>query len=567
MILFIPALPSLQRYRSVKIKDINSMESRTNLKENKKDEEFRLESSNPNFQKDILVLYKEEQVKKWKKMYEIYGNLSRVSREYKKYINKQVPENTIKRKLKELLAEEFPNWYKKYRLMGKYSWEEAKYWKELYEELHNFPKVEEYIKKNINPNGPHEDTIRRIIKKYFTQILLRDYDIWIKEFHEDTPYKYNNEDYLNWKELYEKLGTLRDVREQLIDEDHLSPAPITIRKGLRKILGEKYESWKAEYTKQYFSDEDILEWKRLYEKYGSIGKVSEISTTDPKIIKKHLKTLIGKDYDTWYKRYYQHHSLKYSDRDVAEWKSLFEELGSFPAVSFEINSTLAIPINPSVIRKRINQFLEEKGLNYNDWLNKYSLSENIVDIGKKIHQIIEYYFMLNFKDTNVLTFYEISPSRESDDLFRVDNSIIDSHLEGVGNISMRVINIDYLFSSNPERVYPKMYKNYHGKEMFLLIIILTNRIDSYSIPLDVSFKDNIKIIHIDEFFKIFVFKEGIKEKIQDAIFLAKRAPYNPKDYTSLKKIAKSLNKQIKLEFGNRKTQQISYNKIISKIQD
>ncbi len=517
-----------------------------------------------------MTKYSDDEVLEWKDLYEIYGNLSFVSRIYEESMNKKVPINTIKRRLKELLGNKFKNWYEKYKLMGKYSWEDAKKWKELFENLHTFRAVEDYLKDNIDSNGPFENIIRKYIKKYITHILGKDYIKWFEKYHAREPYKYNKQNYLHWKELYENLGNLKAVREQLRNEINGNPPDaITIRKGLRLIIGEKYEEWKSIFVKKPFSTEEIEEWKRLYEKYGSIGKVSDFTRHDTKAIKKHLRQLLDKKFDDWYQKYYIHHSTKYKIKEITEWKLLFEELGSFPVVSSKIESILGMYVRPSIVRRRVKNYLEDKGINYDKWLEEFSLSDNIVDIGKKIHQILEYYFILNFKNIDIPVFYEITPSMESDDLFRVDNSII--YPQSVGTtltrlpFTIKVINIDYLFSNNPTRLYPKMYKNYHNVKMLLIIVTLISKITNYYIPLDVPYKESIKVINIDEFFKTFSFNSNIENKMRDAIELAKKAPYSPNAYNKLKKIAKFANKQLKINFGRRSDQQQKFNSILEKI--
>jgi len=304
-------------------------------------------------------------------------------------------------------------------------------------------------------------------------------------------------------------------------------------------------------------------WKNIYEKYGSIGKVSELTGHDVKAIKKHLRELMGNHFKSWYEKYYIHHSTIYTDSDVTDWKSLFEELWSYPAVSNEIKDTLGINIRPSVIRRRIKKYLETRDINYNNWLDEFSLSDNIVDIGKKIHQIIEYYFMLNFKDTDIFVFYEITPSVDAK-LFRIDNSLIYPKSIGKKVFNKLIINLDYLFSTCLARLYPKMYKGYHSEDMLLLVVMLIDKPKNYSIPLDIPHKENIKLIDIDFFLELFDFDNSIKKNIIYAIQLAKKAPYSLNAYNELKEIANSAKMELKLNFGNRKDQQFRYNEIMKK---
>ena len=509
--------------------------------------------------------FSEEDVKYWKILFEKCGNFSKVVEKFREFTGKIVSDTTVRRKLKDVLINNYENWYKKYQLSGKYSWEDARLWKRLYESLHSFKKVESFIKEEVDLNGPFEKTIREYLKKYINRILGENYDKWVERYHKTEPYKYNKKDYLYWKKLYEKLGSLKGVRVHLAKElSDNAPDPATIRIGLRSILRQKYGIWKSKFGKKPFVEKEITYWKSIYEKYGSIGKVSELTGHDVKVIKKHLRGLMGKHFNSWYEKYYIHHSTIYTDSEVSDWKSLFEVLGSYPAVSNEIKDTLGINVKPSVIRRRVKKYLETRHINYNNWLDEFSLSDNIVDIGKKIHQIIEYYFMLNFKDTDIFEFYEITPSNDAK-LYRIDNSLIYQKSKGKRVFNKLIINLDYLFSTNLARLYPKMYKGYHSEDMLLLIVMLIGKPKNYSIPLDVPHIENVKIIDINLFLKIFDFDDSMKKKIIYAINLGKKAPYSPMAYEELKEIATSANRKLKLNFGNRKDQQLRYNEIIRKV--
>ncbi len=509
--------------------------------------------------------FNEKDVKYWKILFEKYGNFSMVVEKFRENTGKIVSDFTVRRKLKDFLINNYENWYKKYQLSGKYSWEDARSWRKLYESLHSFKKVESFIKEKVDPNGPIEKTIREYIKKYINRILGENYDKWVERYHKTEPYKYNKKNYFYWKKLYEKFGSLKGVKEHLAKKlSDTAPDPATIRIGLRPLLGQKYEIWKSKFAKKLFVEKEITYWKSLYEKYGSIGKISELTGHDFKVIKKHLRGLMGKHFNNWYEKYYIHHSTIYTDSEVSDWKSLFEMLGSYPAVSNEINDILDINIRPSVIRRKVKKYLETLDINYNNWLAKFSLSDNIVDIGKKIHQIIEYYFMLNFKDTDIFVFYEITPSKEAK-LFRIDNSLIYPKSIGKRVFNKLIINLDYLFSTNLARLYPKMYKGYHSEDMLLLIVMLIDKPKNYSIPLDVPYRENVKLIDINFLLKLLDFDDCMKKKIIYAINLGKKAPYSPMACEELKEIANSANRKLKLNFGNRKDQQLRYNEIIKNL--
>lgn len=182
-----------------------------------------------------------------------------------------------------------------------------------------------------------------------------------------------------------------------------------------------------------------------------------------------------------------------------------------------------------------------------------------------IYQIIEYYFMLNFKNSEIFAFYEITPSIKAG-LFRIDNSLIYAKSMGKNIFNKLIINIDYLFWTNLARLYPKMYKGYHSEDMLLLIVMLIDKPKYYSITLDVPHKENIKLIDVDTFLKIFDFEDSLKEKIFYTIRLAKKSPYSLSAFNELKEIADSAKIELKLNFGNRKDQQLIYSDIMKNIQ-
>lgn len=159
--------------------------------------------------------FSEEDVKYWKILFEKYGNLTRVVEKFREYTGKFVSDFTVRQKLKDLLLNKYEKWHKKYQLSGKYSWEDARLWKNLYESLHSFKKVESFIKEEFDPIGPFETTIREYLKKYMNRILGENYDKWVERYHKTEPYKYNKKDYIYWKKLYEKLGSLKEVRVHL----------------------------------------------------------------------------------------------------------------------------------------------------------------------------------------------------------------------------------------------------------------------------------------------------------------------------------------------------------------
>lgn len=72
----------------------------------------------------------------------------------------------------------------------------------------------------------------------------------------------------------------------------------------------------------------------------------------------------------------------------------------------------------------------------------------------------------------------------------------------------------------------KFYKGYQGAGKFLIIVVFKNRFTNISIPSDVKFRNNIKIISVDDFVKFI-------------------SPNNKKihiDFRTLVELVKSINK-------------------------
>lgn len=514
----------------------------------------------------LKYTYNENDVKKWKEFYEIYGNFTRICKMLIIFEPNNSPSvTTIKRLLKEILHEKYNDWYNKYRLMGKYSWNDAIYWKELYERLHSFRKVQYFIK-NKNRIGPNETIIRKYIKKYMTKILEENYDEWVDKYSENLGnIKYSIKDYMVWKELYEKFGRLKDVYAELKNYYKNVPDPITIRQGLREILGDKYDEWLLKYAKPIFSIDEVKNFKKLFQEHGTLKAVSDITGHDVKTIKKSLKKLLANEYHNWYSTYSIHHERKWTQNDFELWKILFEEIGNFNFLQKELEPLYGED-KPSTaaIKKSLRQHIIDSGDDYNEWIIQYSLSDIIVTIGKMIHIILEYYFMLHFSK-NFSPFYEISPNKS----FRVDNSIIidksiNSFISGIPS-NIYCINFDYTLASMFSTIYPKLRKGYHNQNMILIIITLFSKIEDLTFPLDIDFKENIKIIDLETFLNISGFDSIVANKIVDAINLARKAIYNPSSFEELNTLSDELKYKLHDSFGSRAEQQNSFNNVILNI--
>ena len=502
--------------------------------------------------------FSEEDVKYWKILFEKYGNFTKVVEKFREYTRKIVSDFTVRRKLKDLLVNNYEIWYKKYKLSGKYSWEDACLWKNLYESLHSFKKVESFIKEEVYPNGPFEKTIREYLEKYINHILGENYDKWVERYHKTEPYKYNKKDYLYWQKLYEKLGSLKDVRDHLdLEIEGNPPDALIIRNGLKKILGNNYENWLKNHAKKPFSEDEILDWISQFEEKGTFKDVSERTGHGGETISKHIKIKLNDQFSEWYDTYSKHHERKWTFENAKLWKQLFEELGNYNEVRREIKLLYGDNTpSTSKIRRVVKRIIIESGENYDIWMNDFSLSDNLVAIGKMVHKILEFYFMENFNDDGIISFYEISPNKS----YRVDNSIIvtPAFLNRTKikiSSCIRVINFDYTITSRLYTIYPKFRKGYHSDNIMLIVIPLFSTIDTFEFPLDIDYQNNIKILYINNFLKVFKFKSEMRSLISNTIELGKKAIFSPSSYEELRNLSNDLYEKLINKYGYRSQQQ------------
>ncbi len=178
--------------------------------------------------------------------------------------------------------------------------------------------------------------------------------------------------------------------------------------------------------------------------------------------------------------------------------------------------------------------------------------------------------MLNFRERNLLAFYEINPNLDIADLVRVDNSlIVNQKLINFLNFNLpeniNIINIDYILSPNVRRLYPKLRKGYHNEKMLLIIVPLVIEISSLEIPLDIDYKENVKIINAEYFFRLMNFSSELLRDVIYAISLAKRAPYSPSAFNELSNMAERAKNELKNKFGTRSIQKKEFESELKKM--
>lgn len=200
--------------------------------------------------------------------------------------------------------------------------------------------------------------------------------------------KYSNEDIQEWKELFEELGSFRAVSRCLRDRKNgRCPSAPTIKSRLQTKFrqeGQNFDDWISQYRIGY-SDDEVLEWKELYERLGSFRAVCRhvrekynnpnlnSSTVANRIKNKSCREKWN--FDKWVNQF----KKGYSSEDIQEWKDLFEQLGSFRAVSrFLQEKKSEKSPNASIIHYRLKRSFQLDVKNFDEWVEKFSQVDEIL---------------------------------------------------------------------------------------------------------------------------------------------------------------------------------------------
>ncbi len=159
-------------------------------------------------------------------------------------------------------------------------------------------------------------------------------------------------------------------------------------------------------------------------------------------------------------------------------------------------------------------------------------------IGNYVHEIIGSKIIEYTRSSGILSFKEVLPSK-IDNLNVIDTLLIryDKDNNFINKIEknqdiiffptdIHLICIDITISRDVGYIKEKFYKGYQGAGKFLIIVVFENRFTNISIPSDVKFRNNIKIISVDDFVKFI-------------------SPNNKKihiDFRTLVELVKSINK-------------------------
>lgn len=466
--------------------------------------------------------------------------------------------NIERRKLKESLenkfrqeGREFDRWfneYKKHQRGVHYKDSKVDTWINMYEKIGSFSEISRILTIN-DKRGPDNTTIAKRIKE---KLLSegRDFDSWKAHFKRvNASYflsNFNYSDAKEWKKMYEKKGSYRSVGKIIGVGHH------TIKKYITQLSdkeGWDLDDWEEKYSKGRFkyNKKDLELWIALYEEFGSFLAISNFlhqkhnHSPDPKNIKKRLEGEFqsrGWDFDKWIE--INKKESKYSNIDVSEWKTLYEELGNFSAVSNFLNEKLGESPDPTTIKNRLNVMFLEKGWNFKKWtINYYNdNSKRHYLIGKYIHWILECLFIEYTLKHNLKGFFEIMPNRLNGSLKSVDNVLFSS--------PFNIITIDYTISTNKRVFLNKCNKGYQSPNRYLILVSLKlDGVDDILRNNRYPYKKNVKIFNTINFAKYMKYYGNYLENYFDVIDIMKESFTDDFFLKKLAKIAKEA--KLKLE--------------------
>lgn len=431
-------------------------------------------------------------------------------------------------------------------LVIKYSDEDVQEWKTLYEKLGSFRAVSKKLRKsNQDGKGPSTPTILKRLRNKFNE-EGNNFDVWVSKHNGH----YSDEDVLEWKVLYEELGSLRAVSRELQEAtkkfDNLDASTISHRLK-QKANKENWDfyAWFNQYSDSY-SDEDVLEWKELYEELGSFRAVSrEFCNNNVKkkpnasAITYRLKNLFQNhdDFNDWMNKFSQIENIwgqrKYSEEEICRWEKLYEQLGSFTAVSRYLKYRNKPSPCVTTIQLNLKDKFKQESRDFSAWVIEYFSpnSETSASIGVFIHNILELIFIKTCLRGGAMGFFEI---RCADGIF--DNVMI----KPTGRNKLLII--DYTISSEFSKVIKHCLRGYQGPEKYLIIVTFLSdkqiSISDININKDIPFSENIEILNDKEFASFMGYQKEDLFLYELVRYLGRRAFYDDKAYEELKALSK-----------------------------
>ena len=192
--------------------------------------------------------------------------------------------NRLKRKFKEE-RRDFDDWMysfkRAYIRSPKYSTNDVEEWEKLYEELGSFITISNRIKERNNGVGPDDITVATRLKEKFEQ-EGKNFDEWVSIYSHYI--EYSEKDVEEWQNLYEQIGNFKEVSKYLKNKDSHGPIDATIIRRLKVKFnqeGRNFDEWvknyrnsRAQEFKEEYSEDEVEEWEKLFERLGSFVAVS-----------------------------------------------------------------------------------------------------------------------------------------------------------------------------------------------------------------------------------------------------------------------------------------------------
>ncbi len=329
--------------------------------------------------------YTAEEITEWMILFERIGTLLGTHQFLKRRDGSAPTPTTMKNAIIRKFGKEgrdFDEWFNKFHQKPTsiipYSDKDENQWIKLFEKLGSFQAVERYLKKRNNGIGPSHVTIIKHLKKKFKR-EKRDFSRWLKQYHiKYTDIEgYSEDDVNEWIRLFEKIGKLRHIENDIKEMYGTGPFRSTIVKRFKRRFreeGKNFEKWYKKYDKShihtYYTVNQLEIMKELYERIGSFEGVQDKMETDynltihPSTIKNNLKKNInaqGLDFQNWIRKY---DKTTYYEREVALWEKLYKKIGSFIGVSNFLMYKYGRTPASNTIERRIRQRFKAEGRDF-----------------------------------------------------------------------------------------------------------------------------------------------------------------------------------------------------------
>ena len=548
--------------------------------------------------------YSKSEVRSWISIFESIGDFENVGVVLKKKYNKKIKGEVVRRNIQKLFEQEGRDFYKWYYKNAnprsiRYTQTEAlKLWIPLYEEIGSWNGVERHLQ-NKYKIAPSHKTISLRVKKVFHQ---KGWDF--KKWYTKYSLEFTNSDVKMWKLLYEQLGTFFELQFQLEqyyqDLNKKHPTFTTITNRLKNYINQmnkigelkyNYEEWKQKYYSRSkgFDDRtknrieiDVCERKKIFKElqqrgyrlkdiYRTLGIHTKIfhksyPSLNLEIFEK-LKELLGRDIPYKIKLAYGKW-MKYTFSDFVEYfkKILTPEL----KIILKLKNSQA-PSTPQLVLHGHGDFvsaLKNYNIKYEEIIDEIGLIAPKIElkslIGLRNHPILEYIFMKFAKENDLLSFYEIMPSRK-DNQKRCDNTIIRDKkfielIEKNQNLikfldNIKMINIDYQLGLDIPRIIKKSFRGYHGGDKHLIIVILTTK-QKIQVPQNIPFKNNFSILNAEEFCCFLGFNEKYSNNFMEMIEFSIDSFYYDYSFTTLESLSKLAKNKLSEEFSENQNEKL-----------